>query len=288
MTHLYPSIRQRIFQIMEEPVKGDRVARCFNFCIISLILINVVVVILETVPFLHTMFFWEFMIIDIISFAVFSIEYVLRIWVCTCNPAFRGIITGRVRYALTLPALIDLLAIAPFYLPLLMPIDLRMLRLLRLFRIVRILKLGRYSAAVRTFGQVIVQKKEQLLITLSVLLIAIVVASSLMFYAEHEAQPESFSSIPHTMWWALETLATVGYGDMYPVTPVGKVIGGIVVIVGIAIFALPTAILASGFIEHASTCLDRNGNNKKIVCPACGHHISTDEPGHDDRDPEEP
>ncbi len=285
MTHFSSSLKRLIYHVMEEPVEGDRVARCFNFCIVSLILINVVVVILETVPVLHSMFFWEFMIIDIISFGVFSIEYVLRLWVCTSNPAFRGIITGRVRYALTMPALIDLLAIAPFYLPLLMPIDLRMLRLLRLFRIVRLLKLGRYSAAVRTFGYVIAQKKEQLLITLSVLLIAIVVASSLMFYAEHEAQPESFSSIPHTMWWALETLATVGYGDMCPITPLGKVIGGVVVIVGIAIFALPTAILASGFIENADAAsAERKNKEKTITCPVCGHHITPEEPGQDDPD----
>jgi voltage-gated potassium channel len=288
MTHLYSSLKQLIYHIMEEPVKGDRVARCFNFCIVSLILINVVVVILETVPFLNTMFFWEFMVIDIISFGVFSIEYVLRLWVCTSNPAFRGIISGRVRYALTMPALIDLLAIAPFYLPLLMPVDLRMLRLLRLFRlfrIVRILKLGRYSAAVRTFYHVIAEKKEQLLLTLSALLIAIVVASSLMFYAEHEAQPESFSSIPHTMWWALETLATAGYGDMYPITPLGKVIGGVVVLVGIAIFALPTAILASGFIENADAAsAERKNKGKTITCPVCGHHIIPQEPGLDDPD----
>jgi voltage-gated potassium channel len=282
------SFKESVYHIMEDPVEGDRFARCFNLFIISLILLNVVVVILETVPWLDEWLFWEFYVIDLISFGVFSIEYVLRLWACTSNPKFRGIISGRVRYALTLPALIDLLAVAPFYLPLLFPIDLRMLRLLRLFRIVRVLKLGRYSAAIRTFGHVIAHKKEQLLLTLSILLIAIIVASSLMFYAENEAQPEVFASIPHAMWWALETLATVGYGDMYPVTPIGKVIGGVVVIVGIAIFALPAAILASGFIEHASTCLDRNGNNKKIVCPACGHHISTDEPGHDDRDPEEP
>jgi len=241
---------------------------------IVLIVLNVAVVVLETVPWLYHTYFWAFTTIDVVSFAVFTVEYILRLWVCTSNPAFTRPITGRIRYATTPMAVIDLLAIAPFYLPLLIPIDLRFLRILRLFRIIRILKLGRYSEAVKMFGTVLKKKKEQLVISLSILLMAIVLASSLMYYAENEAQPELFASIPHAMWWALVTLATVGYGDMYPITPLGKVIGGFVLIVGIAIFALPTAILAAGFFEESQKESREEEFQKEVaVCPACGHHF---------------
>ena len=259
---------------MEGEAGGNTSARVFNFVMIFLIVLNVAVVILETVPWLYARYFWLFTAVDIISFAVFTVEYILRLWICTSNPVFKNPITGRIRYATTPFALIDLLAIAPFYLPYIIPIDFRFLRILRLFRMVRILKIGRYSEGIRTFGHVINRKREQLLVALSVLLFAIVIASSLMYYAEHDSQPELFGSIPNTMWWALVTLATVGYGDMYPVTFFGKVIGGIVLVVGIAIFALPTAILASGFFEEIRTKdQDSSRKEKPVTCPACGHHF---------------
>ncbi len=264
---------------MEEEVDGNTPARLFNYFMIFLIVLNVAIVVLETVPWLYAQYFWFFTTIDVISFAAFTVEYILRLWVCTTSPLYKNPVTGRIRYATTPFALIDLLAIAPFYLPFIFPIDLRFLRIIRLFRIIRVLKLGRYSEAVRTFGRVINKKKEQLVITLSILLIAILVASTLMYYAEHDAQPVLFASIPHAMWWALVTLATVGYGDMYPVTALGRVIGGIVLIVGVAIFALPTAVLAAGFFEETEKELreEESYRQENVVCPTCGHHFTAGE-----------
>nr|WP_321351612.1 ion transporter [uncultured Methanoregula sp.] len=271
----YQSLKRSVYRIMEEEVDGNATARYFNYCMIFLIVLNVAVVILETVPWLYAQYFWFFTTIDVISFAAFTVEYVLRIWVCTTDPAFRNPFAGRIRYALTPLALVDLLAIAPFYLPLIFPVDLRFLRIIRLFRIIRVLKLGRYSDAVRTFGRVINRKKEQLIITLSILVFAIIIASTLMYYAEHDAQPELFASIPNAMWWALVTLATAGSGTMYPVTALGKVIGGIVLVVGIAILALPTAVLAAGFFEETEReILEERRRQEDAVCPACGHHFS--------------
>lgn len=277
------ALRQAIYHVIEEPVdRGNRITVWFNYSMILLIVLNVAAVMLETVPWLYRNYFWAFSVIDLVSFVVFTVEYLLRLWVCTSNPAFRRPVLGRIRYATTPLALIDLLAIAPFYLPLLIPIDLRILRILRLFRMIRILKLGRYSRAIRMFSHVIEQKKEQLLISLAILLVAIVIASSLMYYAENEAQPELFASIPHAMWWALVTLATVGYGDMYPVTPIGKMIGGVVLVVGIAIFALPTAIMASGFFEATQQeTLEREEDRDAVICPACGYHIHPHDPNKD-------
>jgi len=253
---------------MEEPPQnGWNASRYFNVFMVALIILNVTVVILETVHTLYLQFFWEFTVIDVVSIIFFTVEYILRLWVCTERKEFHNPITGRIRYAGTPLALVDLLAILPFYLPMFIPIDLRFLRILRLFRIIRILKLGRYSDVVHTFYRIVVRKKEELLLALSLLFIAIIMASALMYDAEHVAQPEAFASIPHSMWWAITTLATVGYGDVYPVTAVGKLIGGIVVIIGIGIFALPTAIFASGFVEEIQ-------KKKKIICPKCGHEIS--------------
>ncbi|MFA4878108.1 MAG: ion transporter [Methanoregula sp.] len=270
----YESLKNSIYHVMEGEADGNVAARYFNYCMIFLIVLNVIVVVLETVPWIYDRFFWIFTTIDVISFSAFTVEYILRLWICTTNPVFKNPITGRVHYAATPFAIIDLLAIAPFYLPLLIPVDLRFLRILRLLRIIRVLKLGRYSEAVRTFGRVITKKKEQLLIAFSFLLFAIVIASTLMFYAEHDAQPELFASVPHAMWWALVTLATVGYGDMYPITPIGKLIGGIVLIVGIGIFALPTAIMASGFFQETEKeTINEAILNEELVCPRCGCHF---------------
>ena len=243
---------------------------------VVLILLNVTVVILETLQPIHLMFFWEFAIIDLISVSVFTMEYIMRIWVCTLYDEYSHPITGRIRFAVSPYMLVDALAILPFYIPLIIPMDLRFLRILRLLRILRILKLGRYSDAVNTFHHILKRKKAELLLALSLLFIAMVLASSLMYYAEHEAQPEVFSSIPHSMWWALITLATVGYGDVFPVTATGKMLSGVVVIVGVMIFALPTAIFASGFIEEidretgdvlpALRQEDRPGNSPTTKC----------------------
>lgn len=164
-------------------------------------------------------------------------------------------------------ALIDLLAIIPFYLPFFVP-DLRFVRIIRLFRILRILKLGRYSKALQTFGNVLKRKKEDLAIALSTLLVLLVFAASLIYIVEHQAQPEVFSSIPAAMWWAVVTLTTVGYGDVYPVTIVGKLLGAGIAVLGIGLFALPVGILASGFAEEIK------GDDNNPTCPHCGKKIS--------------
>jgi len=238
---------------------------------VCLILLNVTVVILETVRGIHAIFLWEFFIIDLVSVIIFTIEYILRLWVCTLYEEYSHPITGRLRFAFTPYMIIDGLAILPFYIPFIIPIDLRFLRILRLFRILRILKLGRYSDAVNTFHRILTRKKEQLLLALSLLLIVMVLASALMYDAEHTAQPEVFASIPHAMWWALVTLATVGYGDVYPVTDMGKILSGVVVIVGIMIFALPTAIFAAGFVEEIE-------QEQEVYCPHCGRKVDRETP----------
>lgn len=251
---------------MEVSPEGNGAAQRFNYFMTVLILLNVVAVILETVQNIHASYSLLFSIIDIVSIAIFTVEYFIRLWICTLNPAYSHPVTGRLRYMASGYAIIDLLAFLPFYIPFLITIDLRILRMLRLFRLIRVLKLGRYSEAMKTFLSVLEKSKEKLVLALSILLIVLVLASSMMYYAEHEAQPDKFANIPAAMWWAIITLATVGYGDIFPITPLGKAIGGLVVVIGIAIFALPAAILSAGFIEEIQ-------EKKVVICPACGHRI---------------
>lgn len=200
--------------------------------------------------------------------ATFTIEYLLRLWSCTVDSRFRNPVLGRIRFALRPLLIIDLVAILPFYLPIIIPFDLRFLRALRLIRILRMLKMGRYSESLRLFASVLKSKKEELVIAVFVTFILLIVSSSLMYFVENEAQPENFSSIPDAMWWGVATMTTVGYGDVYPVTPVGRFLGAIIAILGIGMFALPAGILASGFVEEIQK--RRTGH---IRCPYCGKNI---------------
>ena len=203
--------------------------------------------------------------------AVFTVEYILRVWSCTVNPRFKDPVRGRLQFLVTPLALVDLMAVLPFYLPFLFP-DLRFMRAMRLFRLFRVLKLARYSESLQTFVDVLRLKKEELLLMLFAIMILLVVSSSLMYEAENAAQPEAFAIIPAAMWWGIVTLATVGYGDVYPVTPWGRFIGSIVVILGIGLFALPTGVLASGFAEVLAKRKEEQ-KMQKFRCPHCGRYI---------------
>lgn len=160
-------------------------------------------------------------------------------------------------------ALIDLLAIAPFFIPA-AAFDLRFLRAMRLFRLVRLLKAGRYITALGLFRRVMREKREELVLSLALMAVLLIVSSSVMYYAENGAQPDKFSSIPASMWWAVATLTTVGYGDVIPQTEVGRLAAGLISIVGIGLFALPTAILGAGFVEAVQA------RREPAACPHCG------------------
>lgn len=258
------SAQRRIFEILQVGRAGDFVGRIFHIFIIGLIVLNVIAVMLETVEEFaraYSQLLWRF---EVFSVVIFTLEYVLRVWSCTVDARFARPLLGRLRFMCTPMALIDLVAIVPFYLPMALPIDLRFLRILRFFRIFRIAKLNRYSRSLQRLAGVLHDKKEDLIVTAFVLVIVMVVVSSLMYLVENHAQPNTFSSIPATMWWAIITLTTVGYGDIYPVTPLGKLLGAIIAVLGVGMVALPAGMLASGFAES----LSRDKHPK--ACPHCG------------------
>jgi voltage-gated potassium channel len=264
------SVKKRIYEIMEVQTPGDEPAHIFDVFMLAIIILNVGVVMLETVKSIEASYFFYLHIIDVVSVAIFTVEYGLRMWVSTENPRFHHPFFGRLRHAFIPMSIVDLLAILPFYIPFVIAFDLRFIRILRLFRVVRILKLGHYSESIKTFEQVVKKRWHELAMAFFAIIVVIVMCSSVMYYAEHEAQPEKFASIPESLWWATITLATIGYGDVYPITPLGKVIGAIIALMGIAIYALPTGIIAAGFVEELH---NRKSEKEEIVCPHCGKVI---------------
>ena len=264
-------VRKRVWEILEIAGPGDQASRVFDLSIRGLIALNVLAVILETVPAVREVVGNGFLAFEICSVVVFSAEYLLRVWSSVEGASDSRPFTGRVRFALTPLLLVDLLAILPFYLPL-AGTDLRIFRGVRLFRLFRILKLARYSEALRTLGRVFTRRRAELVLTLAMVGFILLLSSALMYFAEHEAQPEKFSSIPGAMWWGVVTLTTLGYGDVYPITALGRVFGGLFAVTGILLIALPTAILGSGFME----VLDEKRRGE-AVCPRCGRPFPTGE-----------
>lgn len=243
-------LKRRVYDVLIDVDIDNRADRIVSALLMILIIGNGVAVMLETVKPLETTYSHVFYLFEVISVAVFTVEYLLRLWAITLDPAYQHPVKGRLRYVFTPMALIDLVAILPFYLPFAFSIDLRIVRLLRLLRIFRLLKMTRYVESMRTFQNVFKAKRVELTLTLVLIFLLLILASSAMYAVESEAQPDKFSSIPETLWWGVITLTTIGYGDIYPITPIGKVIGGVIAFLGIGLFALPAGILASGFSEE--------------------------------------
>ncbi|MCW8945303.1 MAG: ion transporter [Sedimenticola sp.] len=244
-------IKQRIWEIVEPAKSGDKISHYFDIGLMVLIILNVLAVIIESVQSIEDQFGTYLTAFEVFSVMVFTLEYLARIWACTYVNNYSHPLFGRIRFSFRPMVIVDLLAILPFYLPF-FGIDLRVVRAFRLFRIIRIFKLGRYSKAFQMLGNVLTNKKEEMTITIVALFFLIIISASLMYHAENAAQPEQFSSIPATIWWSVVTLTTVGYGDVYPITLFGKIIAGVISILGIGMVALPAGIISAGFVEEMS------------------------------------
>lgn len=245
------SLRQRVHEILEDNRDGDTLSLAVNVVLIFLILTNVVAFAVGTIPAFGERYGEALRWFNVISVIIFTIEYALRIWSAVESPVLRALPPWRARlgFAARPMQLIDLAAIAPFYLSLFFAIDLRILRVLRLFRF---LKLARYSPALVSIGRVIVNERRALVGALMVMITLLLFASTGIYFLERDAQPDVFSSIPASAWWALATLTTVGYGDVVPVTAAGKMLGGLFMVFGLGMFALPIGIVASGFAQEAN------------------------------------
>ena len=241
------SIRKRIWEILEKGNSTDKVSFYTDIFLITLIIFNIIAVLLETVDSIYSKYALEFLIFERFSTAVFLIEYILRVWVCVEEKVKKNKIITRLKYASTWPAIIDLLAVLSGLLPMIFEVDLRILRALRMLRL---LKFSRYFKVMNLLLGVLKEEKQSFLAAMFLLTIAMLIASTGIYLFEKDAQPDKFSSIPEAMWWAIATLTTIGYGDVTPVTGMGKFFGAIIAIIGIGVVALPSGILASGFTDQ--------------------------------------
>lgn len=239
-----------------------------NF-IYGLIVLNVVTIILQSYEGLEQQYSHYFYAFEVFTVAIFTTEYFLRIWLSDVTKENKR---ERLNFAFSTMGIIDLIAILPFFLPFIFPFDLRIIRILRLFRLLRIFKLGRYSKSLKTIRYIFKETKDELSITVFVTFVLMILSSTLMYYIEHDDQPEQFASIGDAFWWAVATLTTVGYGDVYPITPLGKLLSGIIALIGIGFVALPTGIISSAFIDKIQE--EKKEKKKEVcTCPHCGKDI---------------
>lgn len=273
MRNFYENAKKRTFEILEKSQKGDILSTIFDYFIVILISLNVVSVFIETFDlsvYLNN-FLRKF---EIFSIIIFTIEYILRLWTSTLLYPDKNSFVARIKYIFSLMAIIDLVSILPFYLPFFFNVDLRVLRALRLFRLLRILKVNRYTHAMQKVLFVIKNKSTELISSIFVIFILMLISSVLMYSVESPVQPEVFKNGFSGLWWAVATFTTVGYGDIYPITSVGRLLSAIIALLGIGLVAVPTGIVTSGFMEANSKEDDENSQqDEKHFCPYCGKNL---------------
>jgi voltage-gated potassium channel len=242
-------LRRRVFEILEHGPVGDRLTRIVSACLITLIVINLIAVTLGSVPEYAGRYGRLFIVIELISVSVFALEYAARIWAAPEHEAggSRNSWRTRLAYARSFNGIVDLIAILPFVVGFFVPAD---LRAILVFRIFRFLKLARYSVGVRSLLDAMYEERRPLAGCLLIFAGAALVAASMMYLAEGSAQPEKFGSIPAALWWAVATLGTTGYGDVVPITPLGKVINGLTIMCALVMIALPVGIVATAFSQQ--------------------------------------
>lgn len=240
-----------MYKLVDE---DSRLGNLFGTLVILLIVLNMVAIILESIKSLQADYHWLFNAFENFCLIVFTIEYLVRVITADIKyPQYKGV-RPFLKYVFSFMAIVDLLAILPSLLLVVLPqgmlADLQFIRMLRIMRVFRVLKITRYSSSLKMMGEVLKDKRSDLSITIFVTFVLMIISSTLMYYAEHTTQPDQFPDIVHAFWWAVATLTTVGYGDVYPVTALGKILSGIIAILGIGLVALPTGILSSAFVDR--------------------------------------
>lgn len=255
--NFYKKLRDKVYNVVwifeDKPIND-----AYDVTIIALVIINLLATTISTMQGLYNDYKFIFELVDLICISAFCFDYVVRIWSCVSNDKFKGIITGRIRYALTPMAIIDFLSIAPSFFPLS-----GHLKLLRIFRLARILKLSKYCKSFMLIKNALCRKKEMLMSSFVLIFIVLFVLSSIVYYCENPAQPDKFTSIPATLWWGVITLTSVGYSDIYPITLLGKIVTGITALLAIPLVAIPGGIIFSSITEEIKIEeMEENKENK--------------------------
>lgn len=256
------TLRHRVHVLLHNPDGNNPASLRFNRALVALILVNAIAVALETDPYFAAGHETAFAVLEHFSLAFFLIEYLARLWACVEHEKYRDRTWPRLRWATSFVSLADLLALATFFLP----YDLRFLRLLRLLRLMRVANVRTFAHTLERLRQSVRERRDLLLVSGMLMFIALFISASLVYYFERDAQPKAFSSIPASLWWAVVTLTTTGYGDMAPVTPGGRLWAAFALVFGVGIFALPGAILTSAVISASE-------DRRPGVCPHCGRPL---------------
>jgi voltage-gated potassium channel len=263
-------IKQRIFQLVEKGSYGSKINLLFDYFIIALIILNVIAIALDTLSGLPGELRNILKAFEIASIGIFTVEYILRIYVSELTHPAKSKFGSAIKFMISPFGIIDLLAILPFYIPFIITVDLRYLRILRLVRLLRVLKINRYNTTLKLIKDVLKEKRAEIGMIFFVTLLLLLVSGFITYSVENPVQPDKFPDIFSSLWCAVATLTSIGYGDVYPITTIGKITSGVVAVLGIGLVAIPTGILSAGFMEKT----DKNKNDKKPhFCPHCGEKI---------------
>ena len=256
------SLRAKVFAMLEPTGHSGRLHTYIDNFIVFWIALSITCVVFETVASVHALFATEFMVIDVIAFTIFTLEYIARVYSAPENPKYKHLRMPHWAHVRTGQAIIDLFTILPFILESLFSQHLD-LRFLRVFRLMRMLKLTRYTSAMETLYKVVLREWQVIFASVFVMMLLVVLTASLGYLFEHPAQPDKFENIPQSIYWAVITLASVGYGDISPITPMGRMLTVVLALVGIGIFAIPAGLLASAFTDQLR--IDRDAFKNRLL-----------------------
>ena len=242
--------RRRVYEIVEIGAAGDLVSRAYDLFYTLTIILNLTATVLDTYDALHAKYGTLFALIEFVTVTAFAVDYVLRIY--TADFKYRGLSRGKAawKYAVSFGGIVDIISFLPVYLPFFFPSGAAAFRLVRVIRIFRLFRINAYYDSLNVITSVLSSKKNQLISSVSIILVLMLASSLCMYSLENEAQPEVFSNAFSGIWWAASTLLTVGYGDIYPVTTMGRILGIVITFLGVGMVAIPTGIISAGFVEQ--------------------------------------
>lgn len=264
--------KKRIFEIMQSSKRSDSKSNFFTFAILAAILINLILAVFLTFD-ISQKYKTYIYAVEFLTVLLFTFEYVLRVWTSDYLYPEKTRLSAALKYMLSFSGVIDFLSFFPFYLPLFFPSGVVAFRIFRVVRILRLFRVNQYYDSLNVISEVLKKKKMQLLSSVFIIFILMVASSLIMYDVEHKAQPDVFTNAFSGFWWATSTLLTIGYGDIYPLTYAGRILGIIIAFLGVGMVAIPTGILSAGFVEQMTEIQGSQETEKKAFCPYCGKKL---------------